>query len=275
MNSFGVEKATTIRYPSTANLLVDSEDRNTGNYASCFDFQINRPNAIMNGFFSRAGTTEVVLEWCQPNILLGDITLDMSGAAVRSNETITFAQQFMTVADVLNAILDLSGDNGVGLTLSESNGYWGIDATGGQIRVISTPLAVALGLNISANLSTRVILNGCPDLRRYRYIDFTSSQLTYAQDLKDASTAPIVRDVLCRWYFAEDYQESRDEYGFPILQGYEPFVRRRLFNPPKQIKWDNNLPVGNLGFQVFDDDGNLLPSSSASSWLMTLQLSEN
>jgi hypothetical protein len=277
MSSFGTDKAVTFRVPATANLMVDSADRNTTVNPSAFDFQITRPNSIMNGFFTRCGTTEVVLEWGEPNILSGEITLDISGASTRSQATSTIFNSFFNVANLLDYIVgDLSGTNGVGLSLSQVDGYWGINATGGRFRVISTPLAVALGIDTSAPLATRKIINGVPDLRLYRYLDFTSPQLTYNQDLKDTSTAIYNRDVLCRWYMAEDTQEFYDVYGFPILMGYEPFVRRRIYNPPKQIKWDNNIPVGNLSFQVYNDDGSLmLPSEAKTNWLMTLQLSEN
>jgi hypothetical protein len=105
-----------------------------------------------------------------------------------------------------------------------------------------------------------------------------SEDLTYAQDLKDSSTQIINRDVIVRWYFSDDTPEQLDAYGFPILMGYTQFSRRRLYNPPKQIKWDRDLPLGNLRFTLYDQDGNLpftrVPSDSTN-WLMTLQLSEN
>lgn len=277
MSSYGPEKAVTIRYPATANLMIDSNDRDTTRFPSAWDFQITKSQSIQNGFFTRVGTTEVVLEWCEPNLVLQDITFDISGASVRSNQTVTYASESLTVADLLDSICtNLAGANGCTFTVSQKLGYWGIDCSGGKFTVVSTPLAVNLGLNIGGALATRQIINECTDIRRFRYIDITSPQLTYAQDLKDNSTQTVNRDVLCRWYFAEDVPENRDQYGFPILQGYLPFVRRRIFNPPKQIKWDNNLPLGNLVFQTFDQDGTLLsPSDAQTEFLMTLQLSEN
>jgi len=277
MSSFSIDKAVTFRAPATANLMVDSADRNSTLNPSAFDFQITRPNSIMNGFFTRCGTTEVVLEWSEPNILEGEITLDISGASVRSQVTTTIISSFLNVADLLNLIVeDLSGTNGVALSVVQTGGYTGISATGGRFRVVSTPLAVQLGIDLSPALATQKLINGFPDLRLYRYLDFVSPTLTYNQDLKDTSTSTYNRDVLCRWYMAEDQPEATDAYGFPILMGYESFVRRRIFNPPKQIKWDNNIPVGNLIFQVYNDDGELLlPSEPKTNWLMTLQLSEN
>ena len=257
--------------------MIDSADRNLTQNISSFDFQLTRQNSIMNGFFTRVATTEVVLEWAEPNISDGEIIFDISGTAVRSQVSVLYLQSFLNVAELLNSIVaDLSGENGVSFSVTRSvSGLISIVAAGGKFRVVSTPLAVQLGLDLSTSLQTSKSITGVPDLRLYRYLDFTSAQLTYAQDLKDTSTQAFNRDVLCRWYMAEDNQETYDEYGFPILMGYEAFVRRRIFNPPKQIKWDNNLPVGNLSFQVYGDDGEVVGPSSASNWLMTLQLSEN
>ena len=276
MNTFGVEKATVIRYPATANLMIDSDDRNTTTNPSWADFQITRPQSVMNGFFTRVGTTEVVLEWCEPNIVADEIILDVSGAAVRSQQTFSIVNSFFNVSDLLNEIaVAFNNYNGVTFSVSKIGNLAGINATGGKFRVISTPLAVKLGIDLDPSLQSRKSVIGCPDLRLYRYLDFTSPQLTYAQDLKDTSTQTFPKDVLCRWYMAEDSQETYDSLGFPILMGYEGFVRRRLFNPPKQIKWDNNLPLGNMVFQVYDDNGDLMPVSSDSNFLMTLQMSEN
>jgi hypothetical protein len=60
-----------------------------------------------------------------------------------------------------------------------------------------------------------------------------------------------VVDVLQRFYFAYDAENTYDKYNFPILMGYRPFVVERMFNPPKQIKWENNMPVGQLQLLVY------------------------
>ena len=287
-SSFGVERGFVARPPATANLMIDSADRPNPTTTTPFDFQITRQQSILNGFFTRIATTEVVLEWCETNVD-GAITMDVSGSSSRQNVNFNFVGNF-TMEDLMNAFLTEyntlptgSSTNlrpvGTTLNLIYSDGYWGFDMSGGQFQFISTPLGNKAGLQIGGGLSVRQPINGCVDLRRYRYIDIVSSPLTYPQSLKDASTQLVNRDVLCRWYMAEDTQENLDGLGFPILMGYQPFVRRRLFNPPKYIKWDNNLPVGNLSFQVYDENGNLLiPSNGVNNeteWLMTLQVSEN
>lgn len=276
-----MEKAITIRMPSTANLMIDSADRNTAIYPSAWDFAIQKNQSIQNGFFTRIGTTEVVMEWCEANVN-GDIVFDVSGASTRSNVTISFGASSLTVAELMDAVVAsynspaTTKPAGTSMSVSVDLGAAGFDMSGGKFQVNPTPLASALGLDIGGGLQDRQVLGGCTDLRPYRYVDIISPQLTYAQDLKDNSTQQSNRDVLCRWYFAEDVPENLDAYGYPILMGYKPFVRRRIFNPPKQIKWDNNLPIGNLTFQVYDQTGNLLPTSDdKSNFLMTLQLTEN
>ena len=62
------DRGTTIREPSTANFLIDSYDRPTTQTAS--NFTIAKKNSLFNGFFTRFGVAEVVLDWGIPNISL-------------------------------------------------------------------------------------------------------------------------------------------------------------------------------------------------------------
>lgn len=291
MNNFGTDKGIVIRYPATANLLIDSYDR-ADSYENPWDFQIAKPESILNGFFTRIATSEVVLEWCQPNIspLIPNtqIAIDISGTGANTFsgvEQITMPTGFYTVAQALETLTklltDLSGTTGAGFTtaISTLTNQPVIASVGAEFKVSiagSSQLINQLGLSQATSFSAIQSII-CPDLRPYRYIDFTSSQLTYNQDLKDSSTARINRDVLCRWYFSFDEPPELDSLGIPILMGYTPFKLRRLFNPPKQIRWDSAQPIGTLGFQVYGDDEQLVYYSNVymSEWLMTLQVSEN
>lgn len=291
MQGFGTEKAIVFRQPATANLMIDSADRDETIFSSPWDYQITKRESIQNGYMTRIGTTEVVLEWCEPNIsaIRGNNTIIMDISATAGDvfaQTITFPSGFYTVAEALDylaeQLTDLSGTTGARFeALQEAGGATYIVATTGtaELKVNDdTALSEKLGLDATPNYQPALLVSECADIRPYRYIDFTSSQLTYCQDLKDNSTTPISRDVLCRWYMAWDQPPEVDIYGFPILMGYTKFVARRLFNPPKQIKWDTNQPIGNLAFQVYDENGDLLQDLSGpqtSNWLMTLQLSEN
>lgn len=245
----------------------------------------------MNGFFSRVATTEVVLEWCQANIKSADdfIDVDVSGVTVAVSETVGFLTGQYTVEGAINAFVEQLNtlpsivSTGVSFTANPiPGGYVLIEASGGLIRVSPGRLQQRLGLG-PLNQYLPSLFISCPDLRPYRYIDFVSSQLTYPQNVKDASTNTRVRDVLCRWYFAWDDPPQLDGYGYPILMGYTRFVVRRIFNPPKYIKWESNLPVGNLAFEVVGPDGDILPiptmalgtTVNKNNWCMTLQVSEN
>lgn len=277
--AFGTERGFVFRPPATANLMIDSADRPNPTTSSPYDFQITRGQSILNGFFTRAATTEVVLEWCQNNIEQGTIGVDISGVA----HTITVPNGIYTVAELLEQIveeLDGVGVVGYNFAVTQDGGKVFIYSgnTNLDFEFTSDPDGILAKLDMALNVNANAQQVGCPDLRPHRYIDFVSSQLTYPQQLKDASTQAITRDVLCRWYFAEDSPENLDQYGFPILMGYTRFCRRRLFNPPKYIRWDNNLPIGNISFQVYAEDSTLLPLPSEpnrNNWLMTLQLSEN
>lgn len=266
------EKGMPIRPPATANLMIDSLDRVDVNNTSPWSFTIQKRQSILNGYFTRIGVTEVVLDWKEPNIITGGndtITLNAS--------TSTIPQGNYTVAQVLDHIVsDLSGAV-AGLRVTTGAGQVALVATN-PYTVTAGLLQNALGLSLPAAASH--IVSSQSDLRIVRYLDFTSSQLTYCQDVKDATTSPNDRNVLCRWYMSWDNPPTYDKYGFPILMGYSAFSCRRLFNPPKQIRWSPNQPVGQLQFQVFPDSGaiyyseNVMEDIGTSDWLMTLQVSE-
>ena len=285
------EKAFPIRQPSTANLMIDSADRppiidlSGDDISSPWDFQISKKQSILNGFFTRIGTTEVVLEWCEPNInALYDtdtITFDLSGTGANTyvgTQTIVLTDGFYTIETLLDTLVtqlnDLSGTTGMTFSVVTTAGVVALVSTGGDFDVVPGTLANKLKLEKELNSNNEWYVSPCADLRLLRYLDFVSSELTYNQDLKDNSTLVFNRDVLCRWYMAWDSPPQLDGYGFPILMGYTSFTTRRLYNPPKQIRWEPNQPLGNISFQVYDDNGELVKDTDDSQWLMTLQVSE-
>jgi hypothetical protein len=293
------DKGQTIRQPSTANLMLDSADRDDDKYPYASNFVIQKKQSILNGFFTRIGTTEVVLDWGYANInrdLSNNwMEVDVSG----STYVASLVPDFYTVEECFEALVDaLNAGAPAGVV-------WSLNTT--------LPTGCALECNATFTLEpgpllfqlyavvgpvTRTAVAGValfpvsirqPNLQPFRYIDFVSEQLTYNQDLKDDSTNNENRSVLCRWYMAFDSPPERDGLGFPILMGYTPFVLRRTFSPPKQIRWDSTQPLGQMGFQLYIDElsaafyptlgGNTrFPEGSLADefdWLMTLQVSEN
>lgn len=284
------EKTSTIRYPSIANLMVDSADRSITAYPLCNDFQITKANSLLNGFFTRIGATEVVMEWTTPNVPTpqdGDFNYSINGGPAVGGLAPLLG--FYTVAEALDEIqLSLNSAAAVtGVTVAIAplaGGGAGLTFTGAPGTVISLTGNIIQRLNGGQNIAATIpgggqgvveFNPGKADLRPARYVDIVCNQLTNNQSVKDASTAPIVRDVLVRWYFDFDNQNPLDEYGFPILMGYTPFYLRRLYNPPKQIQWQTNIPVGNLSLQLYNNNGILQTVSPETNYLMTLQISEN
>jgi len=304
-----LEKGVSIRYPSTANLMIDSNDRNITQYPVPWDFVINKNNSILNGFFTRIGVAEVVLNWnifnVQPlttgitfTITKGGTThtASLGGLSPSSGDEVG---GFFTVADALNAICAyMNGANAFNdpglfeIVKDPATGIvWMQTSDGSDFIIVETPLMLRLGFNATdgaIDVPGHQIYNP-PNLLPFRYIDIVSTNLTYNQELKDATTSTLNRDVLCRWYFANDnVPQALDVYGFPIYQGYTAFYIRRLFNPAKQVRWQSNMPIGQLDFQVYTDDGALVTKYDTlfnesvgisdpvtySGFLMTLQVSE-
>jgi len=299
------EKSQTIRQPATANLMIDSADRpftlssGTKYYQqSPFDFQIQAKQSLLNGFFHRIGTSEGVLEWDIPNINSATSTnsflFDMSGQTFST----TIAEGFYTVQDLLQEIpwamstlcstVNVSYGNFSTIPFFNGNYYALRNFSGVPFVLQNSPLTNLIftpGAQSASNITK--VYKPQIDLRPFRYIDFVSENLTYNQNLKDADTTNQPRNVLNRWYFDWDNPPDIDGFGYPILQGYIPFRQRRLYNPPKQIRWNNEMPIGNLGFQVYGDNGSNLsylstnslntsfPPWNTTNWLMTLQVSED
>ena len=213
-----------------------------------------------------------------------DITIGLT------TETITLPQGFYTVATALDKIVDEANSAFPGFIFSivQDGAEVFLDCktdpgAAAQDFTFESEATLLLQLGFKLYIPSNQKLvgeEGYPDLRPYKYLDIVSNQLTYVQDLKDSSTATEIRDVLCRWYFAWDTQPNLDAYGFAVFQGYTAFQERRLFNPPKQIRWEPNLPIGNLGFQVYGKysvalSGSELLSTVNFEFLMTLQVSES
>jgi len=278
------EKAVPIRQPSTANLMIDSLDRNAAIYPSAGNFFIQKNQSLMNGFFTRIGMTEIVMNWSVPNIRTG--VNDSITVAVGAVGTfpLVIPQGIYTVANVLAAIcatantqVGISGTYTFSATLFNGECYIEcITNVGGAIKGLTWTagtLQALLGI-VPGVTSSLTCVPPSANVQLYRYIDIVSPELTYAQDLKDASTSASIKTVICRWYFAFDNPPQEDPLGFAILPGYQSLQLRRLYNPPKQIHWIPNLPIGNLSFQVFDPAGVLITDVNFN-WLMTLQVSES
>jgi len=258
VNPMSDDKVTVIRQPSTANLMIDSGDRDYTAYPYPANFTIQKNYSILNGFFTRLGVTEVSLDFALPNIttLSGNNTFTVTVTGAGANPyTVTLPSGMYTIAQILDTLVSLlnaAQATGVFSIVSATGGYPALACTVTYI-ITSTILSNSLGFTPggAASLSKKTSTLAPAQVVTYAYLDIICAQLTYAQKLKDTTTGSNSKDVLCRWYMAWDGPPQNDKYGFPILMGYQPFNCRRIFSPPKQIRWEPNLPIGNLSFEVW------------------------
>lgn len=299
-----VNDAVTTRPPATANFFINSLDKRGGQKAG--DFIISPDQSLFNGFFNRITVAEIVLDWGIPNVspYWKNAQIRIQNTFTGTTVTLNFAQGFYTARNMLeeivikaNAAFTLLGDP-LQLALDLFSGSLGLVSVGVgndpfQIINDSPTQRLARQIFTPAQLGTIAVPNpapvgpsgfptliaSSPKILGTSYVDIVSQQLTYNQDLKDNTTAAVKRDVLYRWYFAQDnvpplYDQFLVEVpaggggapavqllvptNLPILQGYTPFLSRRTPPAPKQIAWSPEQPIGQVSFQVYDDFGRII-----------------
>ena len=313
------DEAVTIRPSSTANFPIDSADRYASYNARAtggstpYTFSITKNESLLNGFFKRIALTEIVFPYYIPNINSKTDTILLSDTGGAYTALTIASQGFYSPADLATALevalvaagigtATVSYKNGVfsftsgnpAVTLSFARGNFG----GSGARLDEFQLYDLLNLSgpgvNGATVAAVSLVSGVTRCRYTEYIDIVSSQLTYNQDLKDGSSDPIVRDMIARIYIEDETSPIIPVYktvapeGAVMTQdvaipGTYPFTIYRKFTMPKQIRWDDTAPLGNLTFEVYDDKGQILsshlgavyPDSTMPDWRMTLLVSEN
>jgi hypothetical protein len=296
------DKAITTRPSSSANFYVDSEDKSrlegSGNFLinkgqSLFNGFFNR---IAVGEVGLDWGIPNIAEWWGNNTLtivnsgtgttIGPVTLPdgfytavqclQQAAALINAEAITLGNALRLEVEFTGTDVKLV-NTGVGV-----DPFYVVWVDG-----YDPPYALARQLFATAQLAGLTVQNTeitcfAPRILGTTYIDIVSPQLTYNQALKDSTTDNFRFDVLYRWYFADDNVplplekmpfvyaanapapavQMLTETNLPILQGYTPFVKRRAIPYPKQIRWDAKQPIGQVGFQVYDDRGRIVSTSN-------------
>lgn len=380
-------EAVTIRPAATAILGIDSDDRYKNyiqrrtNPTYPFSINIQKNEALLNGFFKRLALTEFRLNWTLPNISqvwgnnIMEIYWTTNGGTTVTVTNIIIPEEFYGAEELARALqneIRKSIANFVVKIKRESDDVMSFVAPAGttfffssmgtQNRELVDMLNVPTNENpptttpMPSALFSNVITSGVPNLRPMDYMDVVCSQLSYNQELKDATSAPISRDMLTRIYLDDTVPSSSlvttnyftstatsttitaiptvtvDEEvtytvtsttGFTVgslatiagvtggvgwnttaeiiriisgtsiqvlyddtptgtptsvagatfsangltqtstpvttwddrVNGVTPFVIYRQFSYPKQIRWNNKMPIGNLTFELYDDQG--------------------
>ncbi len=311
----------TIRPSATALLTIDSEDRfktvfGRRNAVSTigklynwnpYDFQIVKSEALMNGFITRLGVSEIVFPTAAlPNINPKTDTINIIYNAGSGNQEValkltngfytpyvlasTMTSAVRSLATPLAAFTMVYGVGNIPCFQYKTNTTTTIAFFPNPGNIPAYPysentrqLYDVLGMTYSQNsqltaAQTATSITNCQDSR---YYDVICSQLTLNQSLKDASSQQIVRDSLCRIYIADTNAQNTvqciDQAYTP--PGTAPTTIYRNFTVPKQIQWIPNQSIpGNITIQVYDDNGNLLipvVPGYGLDWSMTLLASEN
>jgi hypothetical protein len=253
---------------------------------------------LLSGFFTRITTTEICVSWnlynvraTTPDLSGNNFTwLAVNNAGTVTEYLITIAPGNYTVKEGLDALLArMNTVTGLTFTIADSQTEFNVYGKKlikapagrqflffikGNIPTSPAPfqrnLAQCLGFPVFyGNVGNPVDPADCdeawiaskPNLLAFKYIDITSSQLASQQKVKDATTSAFDSiDVIYRWNFANDesYPVTYDTYGYPILPGYKPFNLKRTLSFPKQIRWNPIVPIGNLRFQTYSDQQQLL-----------------
>jgi hypothetical protein len=313
------DEAVTVRPSSTANFPIDSSDRYASYNARAtagstpYTFTIAKNESLLNGFFKRIALTEVVFPYYIPNIntktdtiLFSDtggaytpLTIPLPGfyspaslAAVLQAQLIATGVATATVTYANGVFTFASGNPAITLSFARGN-FGGLGARLGEFQLYDLLNLSGPGVN-GATVAATSLVSGVTRCRYTEYIDIVCSQLTYNQDLKDGSSDPIVRDMIARVYIEDESSPIIPVYqtaapAGPVMTqdvaipGTYPFTIYRKFTMPKQIRWDDSQPLGNLTFEVYDDKGQILsshlgiqyPDATMPDWRMTLLVSEN
>ena len=305
------EDTITMRPSSTALFCIDSADR----YGSLQDravgtqspymFNIVKNQALLNGFFKRIALTEIVFPYYVPNINSRTDTINVSdnggafaavtipAAGFYSPSALAAILQTQLRTATANASLTVAYIEGrfviatnTADTIAFARGNYG----GLGARINQFQLFDLLNMGPQNTIQSTSQTTGVTRCRYTEYIDIVSSQLTYNQKLKDASSDKIVRDVLARIYLeTEDnliqpyWNGTTEVISQNDIPGTYPFTINRKFPMPKQIRWDETQPLGNVTFEVYDDKGELLssylganaPDYTMPDWRFSLLVSEN
>jgi hypothetical protein len=316
------EQAVTVRPASTAVLAIDSADRyptyqeDWENDTTPYEFTITRNQAILNGFFTRIALTEFVFPFYLPNINTYTNTLYFKkngGATASGNIPIGFytptalaaAVQTMLQANgfaTATVVYQITPANNVPpcsflIDTNSADSIQFVRGAGGSPASTDTTLErfQLFDLMRLDGLDAGLVGGRTTQCKYIEYIDIVCTQLTYNQDLKDSSSAPNSRDVLARIYIETEndqpgavYQNGAFLDVANTIPGTYPFTIYRQFKTPKQILWNKAQSLGNIKFELFDNNGQPLSApftagaagsavvtGSYPDWRMTLLVSEN
>ena len=290
------DEGSTIRFPATSLLTIDSEDRfktavekrDVEKGSSPYDFTVSPGNGgrtIIGGFIRRMGVSELQFPWCIPNVnrQTNSINVTWNGATTGGSATVTITQGFYTPSELAikfqTAVRAISPADLGAFTItysSVSNDPIFYYNTNNTTTILFTPLPPIDNINVTQQSKQLFDLlgfssqqyiaatsgNGLATFCQFtRYIDIVSPNLTAYQGLFDGSTQLLYYDSLCRVYLGNNdamlnQSPSDPDYSPP---GCRPYIIYRQFQNMKMINWNGRNNIGStLQFKVYNDCGQIL-----------------
>lgn len=270
-------KGVDIRNPSSANFLIDSEDRANYNATTVYEgtplitaanFTITKPGQnLVTGFFTRLAMTELCLTWNIYNVsaIAGNNTTGVSVRNVSTNTTVNYTVTLptgnytvKTALDAFVALLnssvvpnglftgapapDRAGKRAIQITNTHEFAFYRTTPLPPSPSPFTPNLTQCLGFAVQEDLTSVLRQTSWtaykPCLLAYKYIDITCPQLASQQKLKDATTSTFdAIDVIYRFNFVNDD-------AFPVTYddyGYPILPGYKPFNIKRTIPFPKQV----------------------------------
>jgi hypothetical protein len=298
------------RPPASAHLLIDSTDRyNTDPFLQLIgerpyanDFSIIRNQALLYGYFTRIGITQLQFYWNFPTIRTGyndtiifykSAPTDVSGLIVLDEGFFTPTELAAEIEKQLQSAQGVAAGAGATYTAvwQQSSRSILIESNNGDEFSFYTPdtwpgtLSPAQTTNVYKAYKTLGMtganLDGItPDTFQTLttpspptdYVDIVSDRLTKFMRVKDGETLPQKNkaNIIARVYVTPPNQ--RIEVTADQMPGSNPFYICVDYNTPKHMKWSPAESINQLDFQVYDMYGDLLPWNEVYNWEFQLTM---
>jgi hypothetical protein len=291
------QEVQTIRHPSSSALLIDSLDR----YSTGFPFNVNslisssqwtlqKPNYVLNGYFTRVALTQVQFFWNLPTIITGyndqmQITTD------GNTYTITLDQGFYNANQIADAIITELNALGTGTTFTapaitappcsiiiNGDDSFTIEQPSHSASRVGRFYQTAGFIPQSSVLVSGVHTIGTPAIATLlptRFVDITSHYLTKFQRVKDASTLSSgdSQNILSRVYAFSGMSDTTwppvttttlSTSPYTTTWNWDvpaPFVVVQDYTSPKNIAWSPDEAISNFDIVLLDEYGQILPWS--------------
>jgi hypothetical protein len=321
---FGEHSGVPQRPPASAHLMIDSLDRYSWQFGGLLqpslststpgnDFTISSQGALLYGYFTRIGITQVLLKYCVPTIVTGvNDTFSISQTGTGGSATFTIPQGFYdggSIAAKISTLLAASAApyssytcvwNSVtqSLQFASNNGQtfgfqppliFGSSNPGLNVRARTNYLLGVAPVNYVASIGGTVGTTQLLAPARLYYtsfVDIVSERLTKYQRVKDSEsgvgtnnagiiTVPAINNVVARVYLvAPNTRLVAGEDN--ATMGSAPIDICIDYNTPKHIRWSPNEAVYEMDFRLYDQFGVPLywTPSNPTEFLLTMVASE-